>query len=273
MAPAMNSELDPRLIPGSTPLLISVPHAGYGVPEALENRLSAAARPLPDTDWFVDRLYDWAIAEGAGMLVATASRYVVDLNRPPDDAPLYDESTSRLSTGVVPVRTFDGQPVYRSGTDPDRDEGTARLAEYWQPFHALLAEELERIRQCHGHVVLLDAHSIRHEVPLLFDGRLPDLNLGSNNGRSAAPSLLASAREALTDTAFTLVVDGRFRGGYVTRHYGRPDADIHAVQLELAQCAYMQEAPPRWEAGSARRLQEVLRRLVAELIAWMPDDD
>jgi N-formylglutamate amidohydrolase len=264
----MTADLEPRLLPGPSALLISVPHAGVGLPDDIAQRFTAAAHLLPDTDWYVDRLYDWARAAGAGMLIASASRYVADLNRPPDDTPLYDPATTRLITGVVPLQAFDGQPLYRAGLEPPPDEAGDRIRTYWRPYHALLQAELERSRSRHGHAVLLDAHSIRHELPLLFEGRLPDLNLGSNDGRSAAPSLLRSAREALAGSSFSLVVDGRFRGGYITRHYARPEAGLHALQLELAQCAYMQEAPPQWEAVRARGLQAVLQRLVTALQEW-----
>lgn len=266
------SALAPSFSPGDSPLLISVPHAGREMSGDIERRLTAAARGLPDTDFFVDRLYDWAGVAGAGVLVAAGSRYVVDLNRPPDDSPLYDRSATQLMTGVVPLQSFDGEPLYREGEAPDDDEIDARLQDHWQPYHDLLAAELERIRSRHGHAVLLDAHSIRQRLPLLFEGTLPHLNLGSDGGRSAAASLLESARGALETDAFDLVVDGRFRGGYITRHYGQPDDGVHALQLEIAQAAYMQEYPPAWDAERSRRLQRVLQGFVGALIDWSPDD-
>lgn len=267
----MKPALVPRLAPGTTALLISVPHAGETVPKAIAGRLTPPARALPDTDWHVDRLYEWATAAGAGMLVASASRYVVDLNRPPDDAPLYDIATTRLKTGVVPLQSFDGRRLYRSGEEPGGEEIAARIRDHWQPYHAILAAELERIRARHGHAVLLDAHSIRHALPLLFEGALPDLNLGSNGGTSTAPSLLARAREALAHEAYTLAVDGRFKGGYITRHYGKPATGVHALQLELAQRTYLREDTARWIERRAAALRPVLRRLVEALIEWTPD--
>ena len=266
----MKTDSKPFIHCGGSALLISVPHAGTEVPADLRERFSAPARLLPDTDWNVDRLYKWAVAAGAGMLVAPFSRYVVDLNRPPDDAPLYDLSHTGLSIGLVPATTFVAEPVYREGCEPDAAEISERVKNYWQPYHRCLRDELRRIRDLHGHAVLLDAHSIRSVLPLLFDGMLPDLNLGSFDGRSASASLLAAARHALGSPRYSLVVDGRFKGGYITRNYGDPGNGIHALQLEMAQSAYMQEAPPRWHDDLARPMQDVLQRLVQALINWRP---
>jgi len=267
----MNTASKPHLQGGDSALLISVPHAGTWIPPALLERLSTAARLLPDTDWNVDRLYAWASPAGAGMLTAPFSRYVIDLNRPPDDTPLYDFSGTGLSIGLVPTTTFVSEPVYREGCEPDAGEVSERLMTYWEPYHQCLRDELERIRDLHGHAVLLDAHSIRSTSPLLFDGKLPDLNLGSNGGQSAPASLLAAARRALNDPRYSLVVDGRFKGGYITRHYGKPGNRIHALQLEMAQSAYMQEDPPQWRAELARPMQRLLERLAQSLMAWKPD--
>ncbi|MEJ8569456.1 N-formylglutamate deformylase [Elongatibacter sediminis] len=267
----MTNELEPRLEPGDSPLLISIPHSGTGLPDDLRPRLTPVALGLPDTDWFVDRLYHWANAAGAGVLTATASRYVVDLNRPPDDAPLYDADTTLLTTGIAPAQDFGGRPLYRPGAAPGADEVTDRIGRFWQPYHALLRSEVDRIRARHGFAVLLDAHSIRHELPLLFDGSLPDLNLGSNGGSSADSNLRRRAYQTLDEPDLTRVLDGRFRGGYITRHYGRPNEGVHALQLEIAQRAYMQEEPPAWKPELSERLQAVLRRLVDELLTWKPD--
>ena len=267
----MSTEHEPRLQRGDSAVLISVPHAGTVIPPDLLEQLSPVARHLPDTDWFVDRLYEWALPMGAGMLVAPLSRYVIDLNRPPDDAPLYDASATKLLTGLAPASTFSGLPVYRAGCEPDAAAIRQRVDAHWEPYHQLLREELARIKGLHGYAVLLDAHSIRSRCPLLFDGRLPDLNLGSKDGRSAASSLLASARSALSDERFTLVTDGRFKGGYITRHYGTPGDGVHALQLEMAQCAYMHEELPAWDDALASPMQSVLRRLIETLLQWKPE--
>lgn len=261
----------PCLKSGDSPLLISVPHAGTGVPPEVLERFSNRARQLPDTDWYVDRLYAWAPSAGAGMLVTPVSRFVIDMNRPPDDAPLYDFSGSGLRIGLVPATTFSGDPVYQQGCEPGTQEKRQRVETYWNPYHQCLQAELTRIRDRFGHAVLLDAHSIRSEAPLLFRGRLPDLNLGSNDGGSAAPDLLAAVGSVLGESEFSLVVDGRFKGGYITRHYGVPDSGVHALQLEMAQSAYMKEDPPHWSAALARPMQSVLKTLVQTLIDWRPD--
>lgn len=255
------------LIPGASPLLVSVPHAGTHVPDAIRKRLTPAARSLPDTDWFVDRLYDFAPTLGAGLLRATHSRYVVDLNRPPDDGALYPGQDG----GLLPRRSFDGDPVYRDGEEPGPDEVVQRRTQYWKPYHRALEHELSRLRERHGHAVLLDAHSIRSRLPLLFDGRLPALNLGSNRGRSAGPELIGIARGVLEDReGADFVLDGRFIGGFITRHYGRPERGCHALQLEMAQRLYMREEPPGADEEAAERARPILRELVAALIHWHP---
>lgn len=269
----MNADFSPRFQRGESSLLISVPHAGVTVPPDLLRQFMPAARTLPDTDWYVDRLYEWAPGMGAGLLLAPMSRYVIDLNRPPDDAPLYAKATSNLLTGLVPVRTFSGHAIYPPGDEPTQQHVQDRLERYWQPYHRCLADELERLRQRHGYAILLDAHSIRSQQPLLFDGTLPDLNLGSNGGRSAAGTLIATASEALQGSRFSMVLDGRFKGGYITRHCGRPAQGVHAVQLEMAQSAYMREDPPSWQDDRAIPMRAVLQRLVDVLMHWTPADD
>lgn len=272
MVSAISSPLLPELHKGRTPLLISIPHAGTLLPPDLWDRLTDDSRPLPDTDWFVARLYAFARDLGATLLIAKTSRLVADLNRPRDDQPLYTATQTRLMSGVLPSQCFSGAAVYRDGKEPDEVEKAARLALYWQPYHDLLRGSIESIRQQHGHVILLDAHSIRSEVPLLFDGLLPHLNLGSNAGSSACPSLLDRATRVLQGSGYTLVVDGRFKGGYITRHYGQPDQQIHALQLEIAQRAYMNESPPHWDESRAQALQTHLQNLLRELIAWTPEN-
>lgn len=262
--------LRPEFHPGSSPLLISVPHAGTGLPDGMRERLSSAAQPLPDTDWFVDRLYDFAMRQGTSMLVARASRLVVDLNRPCDDQPLYSGEETLLMTGVVPMQCFSGEAVYRPGAGPSQDEIAQRLAEYWKPYHDQLQQSLEEIRARHGFAMVLDAHSIRSRVPLLFEGRLPDLNLGSNQGRSAAPELIQRAVDCLRLSGLSMVLDGRFKGGYITRHYGQPTQGVHALQLEIAQSAYMDESGASWDRLRAASLQQHLQSLVRSLSQWRP---
>lgn len=257
-------------LPGDSPLLISVPHAGTYIPPALRADLSVAAQGMPDTDWHIPLLYEFALARGAGLLVATHSRYVVDLNRNPDGAALYAGADN---TELCPTRSFDREPLYRRPElAPDAAETARRRELYWQPFHDRLASELEAIRVRHGYALLLDGHSIRSQVPRFFEGRLPDLNLGTADGSSCAPSLQASAERVLLNaTGFSAVSNGRFKGGTITRRYGRPSQGLHALQLEIAQSCYMDEHPPyAWNPRQAQPLIALLRQLVEVLLAWRP---
>ncbi len=251
---------------GTQPLLISMPHAGTYVPPTLAARFTEEARQVPDTDWHMERLYAFAKDMGASILAATHSRYVVDLNRPPDGASLYP---GQNVTGLCPVDTFDDTPIYTRGDVPDDSEIAARRDAVWAPYHAQLRAELDRIRAQHGVAVLWDAHSIRSVLPRFFEGKLPDLNLGTADGASCSPALaqelLAIARSA---PGYTGVLNGRFKGGHITRHYGQPERNIHAVQLEMTQCSYMQEALPfsylpEVAAGVQPHLERMLKTVLA----------
>ena len=254
---------------GDTPLLINVPHAGTELPAELRAQLSPAAQPLPDTDWHVEKLFAPAVALGATVMAATQSRYLIDLNRDPEGRPLYPEADN---TELCPLRTFANEPIHAPGAVPTPAQQRERLATYWQPYHAQLAAELARIRARHGHVVLLDAHSIRAEEPRFFAGRLPDLNVGTVDGQSCSAELEAAAVVTLNaQRRFTTVLNGRFKGGYITRHYGRPQDGVQALQLEIVQAAYMDEAPPyAWDAAGAAPLTDLLQRLVETLIETPP---
>jgi N-formylglutamate deformylase len=256
-----------RLDRGTTPLLISFPHVGTFIPKALSRRMTEEALALPDTDWHVDRLYDFAAALGAGIQVATHSRYVVDLNRDPTGEPLYPGSEN---SELAPLATFACQPTYRPGDAPDADEIAERVARYWQPYHRSLAAELDRIKRRFGFAVLWDAHSIASRVPRFFSGRLPDLNLGSARGTSAAPELIARVMAVLgAARPFSSVLDGRFTGGYITRHFGRPAQAIHALQLEIAEIAYMDEGPPyAYDPARSAPLKSVLERTIHAILGW-----
>ena len=252
---------------GSAPLLISFPHVGTHLPPALAARLTPKARQVWDTDWHLPRLYDFAQALGASTLVATHSRYVIDLNRPPDGSSLYP---GQQTTGLCPTEDFDGESIYLDPADaPDDAEVVARRDRFWQPYHDQLAAELARLRAQHGAVALWDAHSIRSVLPRFFEGKLPDLNLGTADGASCSPALaqelLAIARSA---PGYTGVLNGRFKGGHITRHYGQPERNIHAVQLEMTQCSYMQEALPfsylpEVAAGVQPHLERMLKAVLA----------
>jgi N-formylglutamate deformylase len=244
-------------------LVVSVPHAGTFLPDDLAAGLNPLGRAVADTDWFVDRLYDFAPALGATLLVATHSRTVADLNRSPDGGALYP---GQAETGFCPTESFDGAPLY-DGPPPDAAQRATRRARVWQPYHDALSGQLARVRALHGRVVLLDAHSIRGAIPRLFPGRLPDLNYGTNGGVSCTPGLAARAMAATAGSGFSQVLDGRFRGGHITRHYGDPARGVQAIQLELAQSTYMDEdAAPRWDPARAAPLVAALRSLVRELL-------
>ena len=252
--------------PGGSPLLVSMPHVGTLVPEAMQGRLSAACAPLGDTDWHLPRLYDFVRALGASTLVARYTRFAVDLNRPPDDTPLYATAT----TGLHPDILFDGTPAFNAGCGLTAEERAAFLDQAWRPYHARIAEALASIKARHGYALLFDAHSIAGEIPRLFEGRLPDFNLGTADGKSADPQLTLRLAAIVTQAPpYLAAVNGRFKGGYITRHYGDPAHDVHAVQLELAQRTYMREkAPYDYLPGEAEKVRPVLKRFVEAMLAW-----
>lgn len=256
---------------GRVPLLVSLPHDGSEIPAELADRMTDEARAAPDTDWHVSRLYAFARdVLGASMLVPRFSRYVVDLNRPPDDTSLYP---GQNTTGLCPARCFSGSQVYRDGLAPDEREVQARVERYWRPYHAALADELERLRALHGRVALWEGHSIRgSDLPFLFEGRLPDLNLGTAGGASCRPAVEAALQAELAGQAdYDWVCNGRFRGGYITRHYGRPAEGIDAVQLETSQRTYMDEATGVYDEGRAARLQPLLKHLLETMLRALAD--
>jgi N-formylglutamate deformylase len=245
---------------GTAPLLISLPHDGIALPEDIAVRLTPEARAVPDTDWFVSRLYDFARGLGASVLVPTFSRYVVDLNRPPDDVSLYP---GQNTTGLCPAVRFSGDPVYLPGQEPSADEVAARVEQYWRPYHDTLAQELARLRGEFGRVLLWEGHSIRSVVPFLFEGRLPDFNLGTAGGNSCDPALQARLEAVLAaQHDYSWVANGRFKGGYITRQYGRPSEGVDAVQLELAQSTYMDESAGRYDRARAESLRKLLSALL-----------
>ncbi len=253
---------------GDSALLINVPHAGTHIPAEMQAGMQARALTVPDTDWHVEKLYAFAEHSGASLMAATHSRYVVDLNRDPEGLALYPGADN---TELCPTRDFDNAEIYRPGCQPGAGEVAECRRRYWQPYHEVLTAELAAIRARHGFAVLLDAHSIRSVVPRFFEGRLPDLNLGTADGASCHIGVQDCAWTQLSGSSFSAVSNGRFKGGYITRHYGHPASGQHALQLEIAQCCYMQEGPPyAWESARAEALQSVLRKLVDALIDWRP---
>jgi len=258
---------------GRVPLLISLPHVGTEIPPEIAERLVPRALVSEDSDWHLERLYrPMAEKLGASLIVPRYSRYVIDLNRPPDDQPLYPGASG--GTGLVPTRFFSNEPLYRDGAEPDAIEVAARREAYWQPYHDALAAELARLLTTHGHALLFDGHSIRSELPWLFEGRLPALNVGTADGASCAPAITERLGALLAaQAAFSHVVDGRFKGGYITRHYGRPQHGVHAVQLEMCQRCYMDEtAEPSgaYDEPGAAGVAPLIEQMLREMLGWRP---
>lgn len=251
---------------GQLPLLISIPHAGLKLTDTVRDGLVPAARSLPDTDWHIPQLYDFARGLGASVVAAQYSRFVIDINRPDDDKPLYAGAT----TGLYPATLFEGEPLFLEGKAPSAQQRAQYLEQIWRPYHAKVESELARLREAFGYALLWDAHSIRSQIAHLFDGKLPDFNLGTFNGASCDPELAQRLKGVCAGfPAYTHVLNGRFKGGHITRHYGAPANHIHAVQLELAQSTYMNEVEPfAYREDLAQPTQVVLRGLLETLLGW-----
>ena len=250
---------------GRVPLLVSMPHIGTHIPPEMHSSFTANALAVEDTDWHLDQLYNFLNDMGASVLMPSTSRYVIDLNRPPDDAPMYPGSAN---TELCPTRFFTGEPLYQAGAAPDVPERQRRRATYWQPYHSVLQAELQRLKALHGYALLWDAHSIRSEIPWLFEGRLPDLSIGTASGASADATVTDAVMQACARHPYvSSVANGRFKGGYITRHYGQPGSDVHAIQLEMCQSLYMQEvAPFAYDPAKAAQIQPVLRDMVTSAL-------
>ena len=247
------------------PLIVNVPHAGTYLPPIIAEMLTAAGGRVPDTDWHVEKLYDFVPAMGGTLMTATHSRIVVDLNRDPSGVALYPGASN---TEICPTATFHDEPIYQPGLQPDDAAIASRVEQYWRPYHQQLSVEIARIKARHGICILLDGHSIVSEAPRFFAGRLPDLNLGSADGKSCDAALASAAiHHLLHADGFTAVHNGRFKGGYITRHYGVPSGAVHALQLEMAQICYMDEAQPHhYDVVRAGRLKAVLKILCERLL-------
>ena len=247
---------------GTGPVVLAFPHTGTWLPEAVRGGLNPLGQALADTDWHVDQLYA-GLLPSATTVRANFHRYVIDANRDPAGVSLYP---GQNTTGLVPLSAFDGKPIWRE--EPGEAEIAERRAQWHAPYHAELAAQLERVRSAHGVAILFDCHSIRSQIPFLFDGVLPDLNVGTNSGRSCAAVLQdCTVRHCAAARSYTHVVNGRFKGGWTTRDYGQPHSGIHAVQLELAQRTYLasEAAPFAYDLAKAGRLRAVLGPLLTEL--------
>jgi len=244
---------------GTAPLLVAIPHAGTVVPPVYAGRIDRVLASI-DTDWHVDRLYDFAERLGASIISTDIARCVIDVNRDPSGASLYP---GLATTELCPTTDFDGAPLYAPGDSPGAADIAKRRSLYFEPYHTAIASELARLRTDHPRVVLYDAHSIRSTVPRLFDGILPHFNIGCVGGTSCAPELAAAVSHICATTSLDYVLNGRFKGGWTTRHYGRPDTGIHAIQMELSQRLYLDEARPKnWDPALAASIAPILAAIL-----------
>jgi formiminoglutamase len=253
---------------GEAPLVVGFPHTGTDLPDEVAPGFVSPWLARKDADWWIDRLYDFAKDIGATTVRTAISRSVIDVNRDPSGASLYPGQTT---TGLCPTETFDGEPLYRDGRAPDAAEIDRRRAVYFHPYHGALQAELDRLRQVHGKVVLYDAHSIRSVVPRLFDGQLPQFNIGDNGGITCAPALTRAVEAACAASGLSHVTNGRFRGGWTTRHYGAPEQGVHAIQMELACRGYMHDpveapTPNNWPSPYVPEAAEPLRRTLTGVL-------
>jgi formiminoglutamase len=257
------------VVRGSGPIVLGLPHTATWLPEDVAARLTDTGLALADTDWHVHELYA-GLLPGSTTVRATFHRYLIDANRGPDDASLYP---GQNTTGLCPTTDFDGRPIWREGAEPTPADVAARLATWHAPYHAALATQIARVRARHGVAILYDCHSIRSEIPFLFDGTLPDFNVGTAEGTSCAPEVEAATMHIVRGAVgHTWVLNGRFKGGWTTRHYGRPAEGVHAIQMELAQKTYMDEAPPwTWRPERADEMRQQLRGILETLVLVAPD--
>ena len=256
------------LVPRKGPLIVSIPHLGSLIPDELRDLYTPDALAVEDTDWHLDRLYAFAADLGATVIAATVSRYVVDLNRPASGESLYP---GMITTSLCPTETFRGAPIYKTDSEPSATEIARRVETYWRPYHEALKAEIARLRAEHPNILLWEAHSIASVLPRLFPGKLPDLNFGTSDGQSCGESVLAGAVDAVRGSAWSWVVNGRFKGGFITRRYGAPHAGVHAIQLELCQSTYMEEAAPfDWRADRAEAVMPVVQAAVQGALDRLP---
>ncbi|WP_420342769.1 N-formylglutamate deformylase [Paenirhodobacter sp.] len=251
---------------GDSPVILGLPHTGTWLPPEIFARLNARGQMLADTDWHVERLYA-GLLPGVTTVRATFHRYVIDANRGPEDESLYP---GQNTTGLVPLTDFDGEPIWTEA--PDAAEVQRRLAACHAPYHAAVAAEIARVKARHGVAILYDCHSIRSHIPFLFPGTLPDFNIGTNLGTTCDPRIEATVRDICAATAYSSVLNGRFKGGWTTRHYGQPGTGVHAIQMELAQATHLaSEAPPfAYDEDKAAKLRKPLAEILRALEALAP---
>jgi N-formylglutamate deformylase len=249
-----------EVIQGDGPVILGQPHGGTSVPDEIKSRLNDNGRLLADTDWHIDKLYA-DLLPGASVVRATFHRYVIDANRDPSGASLYPELNT---TGLCPLTDFDGEPIWKTGAEPNASDIAKRIADFHRPYHAALESEIARVKARHGIAIVYDCHSIRSRIPFLFDGELPTLNIGTDNGKTCAPSIEAETHRIASAATFPTVLNGRFRGGWTTRHYGKPETGVHAIQMEIAQSAYLDTEAPPWAYSEekAKRLRLTLKNIL-----------
>jgi N-formylglutamate deformylase len=268
-----------RVREGDAPLVVAFPHTGTDIPEDIESGLVSPWLARRDTDWWVDRLYDFAGALGATTVRTAISRTVIDVNRDPSGAFLYP---GQATTELCPTTTFDGEALYRPGAAPSKDEVAARRARYFEPYDYALTQQIARLRTRHRRVVLYDAHSIRSHIPRLFDGELPQFNIGTNGGHSCDARLTAAVEVVCDASGLSRVTNGRFKGGWTTRRHGAPGDGVHALQMELACRGYMDEpmgpptpenGPSAYDAARATPMRAVLADILQACLAFALKDD
>lgn len=261
---------------GNAPVIFSLPHTGIFIPPAIEKRLVSPWLARKDTDWWIEKLYDFASAFEITCVRTTISRTVIDVNRDPSGASLYP---GQATTELCPLTSFDGERLYVTGQEPDDNEISSRKHDYFDPYHDAVTQEIARLKSRHRNILLYDAHSIRSTIPRLFEGTLPHLNIGTNSGRTAHPSFSDTMERACACSEFSFVTNGRFRGGWITRRYGDPARGVHAVQMELACRGYMTEPkkveinnwPPVYDDGRAAELRAVLIDILKSCLALVKD--
>lgn len=256
---------------GDGPLVLGLPHTGTWLPDDVSARLNDRGRALADTDWHIHRLYD-GLLDGVTLVRATFHRYLIDANRDPAGVSLYP---GQNTTGLCPEIDFDGNPIWQDGAAPDTAETERRRRDWHAPYHAALGVELDRVRAAHGVAILYDCHSIRSRIPFLFDGTLPDFNIGTNGGTTCDPRIEGAVRRVCETSDYTTVLNGRFKGGWTTRRYGRPADGLHAIQMELAQSAYLTDEAPPWayDDAKAKRLRQPLAEILQRLDALARSGD